>query len=72
MEQKYDKDIEFNHLKDHSFRAFVTSMGAYAATVACGIGCFVFPPATSAFLVAGAACYASGVSATAVQIGTSI
>ena len=72
LDKKYDKDIELNRLKDHSFRAFVTSMGAYAATVACGIGCFVFPPAAPALAAVGVACYATGASATAVQIGTTI
>ena len=71
-DKQYVKEIELNRLKAHSDRAFFTSIGAYIATAACAVGSIVFPPAAPALIAAGTVCYASGVSATAVQIGTTI
>ena len=72
IEQKYVKDIEFNRLEGHSWRAFVTSMGAYVASAGCFIGSFIFPPAAPALLPMGGVLYGVGASANVVQIGTAI
>ena len=64
--------MELDRLKDHSFRAFVTQIGAYVASAACYIGSAVFPPAAPALITAGGLLSTVSISAGAVGLGTGI
>lgn len=72
IEKVYDKDIELDHLKKHSLRAYITSIGAFVASTGCYIGAIVFPPAAPALVAAGNVLTAAQIGSCAVGIGTEI
>ena len=72
MKQTYVKQLELDRYKVHSWRTFLTSIGAYAGSVGCFIGACVFPPGAPAFLAVGGILYGAGVTSQATSLGTKI